>query len=776
MDDYHFIESKEVEQFVEVLLNLGPDNFHLILSSRVLPDFSIASKHVQNDVLQLSITDLRFDQEETRQFFESQKIDELTDQQLEILYDRSEGWAAGLQLASLYLSKSSADKKKLADLTGSLRDIADYLAIEVLDQQPEEMQYFLLCTSILKRFNAEVCNTLLSRTNAQKMLQEVESLNLFIVALDEERNWYRYHHIFQQFLQNRIQQLYPDEIPKLYKLASAWFDQQQLFHEAVDYALEGEEFNLAVDLIEQHTIDEFIKGRMPQVNEWINRVPEAVKLVHPQLLLLQGTALYHMNANTEAERIRTQLENSINKLEKSGTISKKVKKEFENENRILKAGISMSSDCNREVIDLMPNPLKTNQHFILGAANNILGYSYYRLGEFELAQQHLDAARKVHEKIDAQFGVVYSDCFQAMLEIAQGNLKRASEIFNHYIQVRPENIDRQIYVVSVIDIMLGIIDYEMNQLDDAQKGLQLSLSRLEEVGHIRLTLMGYATLVKIAAAKKDYHNAYKILDYMLLLGDGQTLESHRLFIETLRIKVLLLDNKPAEALNLATMLDVPLDEEAVVLPKKWDGPGFLKRITQIRLLLQAQQNEVVQKIIPPLLEYLKKCKQNFHYMEVLLLQAKCYWQAGDRKNAFRVTQELITLAAPQSMFRLLLDEGEVVHLLLKSLLDDKALKKSIVVEDFAKKCCDFFEQINSGENRNASQGIDNALNLIEPLSTREMSILRLMAEGKSNSDIADELFISENTVKWHGGNIFGKLNVKNRTAAVITAKELKLME
>ena len=431
----------------------------------------------------------------------------------------------------------------------------------------------------------------------------------------------------------------------------------------------------------------------------------------------------------------------------------------------------MSSDRNREVIELMPKPLKTSQNFILGAANNILAYSYYRLGEFKEAQLHLDAARAAHEAINAQFGVVYSDCFQAMLEMAKGNLKRALEIFNHYDQVKPDNTDKQIYVASVVDIMLGIIDYEMNQLDESQRRLQLSLSHLEEVGHLRLTLMGYAVLVKIAAAKGDYSNAYKVLDYMLLLAGVQPLPSHRLFIETLRIKVFLYDKKPAEALNLATILGVPLDEDMYPLPEKWSTPEYLKRITQLRVLLQAGQNEVVQQAIPLLLVFLKSCEQYYHFMEVLLLQARCYWEAGDKQQAFSVARELIALSAPQMMFRLLLDEGDSVYQLLKSLLKEPAIKKDVVIYDFTKKCCDYFEASDS--NANSAQ---NKISLIEPLSPREMNILGLMSQGKSNANIADELFISESTVKWHGGNIFGKLNVKNRTAAVITAKELKVID
>lgn len=775
LDDYHFIESKEIEQFIEVLLNLGPANFHLILSSRVLPDFPIASKHASNDILQVSVNDLRFDQHETRSFFQAQDSAELTDQQMETLHDRSEGWAAGLQLASLYLRKSSADQNKLVDLTGSLRDIADYLAIEVLDQQAEDVQNFLLNTSLLKRFNADICNALLGHQNSADILQEVEALNLFIVPLDEERDWYRYHHVFQQFLQTRLQQLYAKRIPKLYRNASNWFREHRLFHEAVDYALAAEDFDLAAELIEKHTIDEFVNGRMPQVNEWINKIPETVKFEHPQLLLLQGTALYHMNANQEAEKVSIQLDSSIARLEKSGAISKKAKREFENENRIMKAGICMSSDRNQQVIELMPTPLEARQSFILGAANNILAYSYYRLGEFGLAQKHLNAARKAHGDINAQFGMVYSDCFQAMLEIAKGNIKTALGIFNHYQKARSEVIDREIYVASVVDIMLGIIDYEINELDKAQRYLQLSVSKLEEVGHIRVALMGYVVLVKLAMAKGHYNNAYKILDYMLLLVGTQPLESHRLLIETLRIKVFLFDNKPAEALNLATILGVPLDEEVAQLPQKWNGSEFLKRITQIRLLLQAGQNELVLQIIRPLLVYVQECGQQYNYMKVLLLQARSYWEIKDREHAFAVMQELISITAPQSMFRLLLDEGKVIHQLLKALLKEKSVKDNVVVKDFASKCCDYFEQDHSSSNGQAQPG-DDAANLIEPLSSRELSILKLMAEGKSNADIADTLFISENTVKWHGGNIFSKLNVKNRTAAVITARELKLTD
>ena len=775
LDDYHFIESPEIEQFIEVLLNLAPANFHLILSSRALPDLPIASKHANNDVLQLSIADLRFDLSEAKQFFLAHSNGDLSEEQLEKLYNRSEGWAAGLQLVSLYLRKASANTAKLVELTGSLRDIADYLAIEVLDQQPEEMQTFLLSTSILKRFNTEVCNALLGRQDAHKMLQDIENLNLFIIALDEERNWYRYHHIFQQFLQARLHQLFADRVTSLYCKASHWFCDHQLFHEAVDYALAGEDYNLAAGLIEKYTIDEFVEGRMPQVNEWVNRIPEAVKSTHPRLLLLQGTALYHMNAHDEARKISKQLGESIACLKKAGSLPLKDQQELEHESRILKAGISMSSDCNHDVIELMSDPPQSSQQFIVGAANNILAYSYYQLGEFFLARQHLHKARQAHQEINARFGVVYSDCFESMLEIAQGNLVRALEIFNHYEQRKLERPNKQIYVASVVDIMLGIIEYEMNQLDTAHKRLQLSLPRLEEVGHIRLILMGYAVLAKIAVARKDCSTAYKLLDYMLLLSGRQPQESHRLFIEALRIRILLSDDKAAAAVNSATMLGAPMDESISALPDTWSELEFLRRLIQIRLLLYAGQYEAALTIITPLLVYLNECQQRYHYLQVLLLQARCYWQLTDQQRAFDSALALIELAAPQSMLRLLLDEGEIIHRLFLSLSKDKVGNESIVVQDFVRQCCVYFEKVDAGQALNESSE-SNKTELVEPLSEREMSILTLMAEGKSNADIAKQLFISENTVKWHGGNIFGKLNVKNRTAAVITAKELKLME
>ena len=231
----------------------------------------------------------------------------MTEKQLRDLFDRSEGWAVGLQLVALYLSKLPDNGNQLMESIGSLKDIADYLAREVLDQQPESIIEFLMKTSILQRFSAPVCDALVGQNNSLEALKMLEESNLFIVPLDENREWYRYHHFFQNFLQTQLHQTHPTEISVLYRNASKWFQDNEMFHEAVEYALEGKEYALASELIEQHTIAEFIRGRMPQVNQWISRIPENVREQQPRLLLMQGTALYHMNQSESARLISRKL-------------------------------------------------------------------------------------------------------------------------------------------------------------------------------------------------------------------------------------------------------------------------------------------------------------------------------------------------------------------------------------------------------------------------------------------------------------------------------------
>jgi ATP/maltotriose-dependent transcriptional regulator MalT len=766
LDDFHFIQSSKIKDFIEVLVNLAPTNFHLVLSSRLRPQFPIITKNAHADTLVLSTPELRFDLDEVRLFIEMQGQKTSNEKELLGLLERSEGWVVGLQLLVLYLGKESNSSIESLSTVGGLRDVADYLFNQVLVNQSEQVVNFLLRTSILQRFNAQVCDYVLKTNDATELLDDFEALNLFLVPLDEVGEWFRYHHFFQEFLQAQLSNQFLSLKKELYLAAATWFRENGMSHEAVEYALEGELYDLAVTLIGELAIAEFMRGNMPRVNEWIDQVPHTLKMQQPKLLLIQGTSLYHMNKSDDANLIVRLLRDSNQDL----TSNNMGFNGIEDEIKVLEAGILMSCDHFEKVPALISHDLNVSNKFTRGSAHNILGYAHYRLANYDVALSEFDMATLAHTRAEAVFGVVYSVCFKALVYIAKGALNLAENEMDYLKRFEPESGEQPRNVASVVDIMRGVLAFEFSRWGESQKLLEFSLPRLEKVGHVHLLLMGYSSLVKIRLQHKDYRAALTLLDSMALIVGRNVCEHNKNFVDGLKIEVLLARGKLADAFNLATLMRVPLDDDAIEMPDKWDESAYLKAVIAVRILIGASQYEAALSLIPALREYLKHHEQGKCYYELLWLNIVTQFVSGDLNGAVKTMYELTERLAPQSMFSPILCGSGPVREILEYFCRVPELTSEIVCNDYIGKCLDFLQ---NDLLDHTSQKV--SLSVVEKLSARELAILEQMALGKSNARIAEELFISEGTVKWHCGNIYGKLSVKNRTAAVISAIELGII-
>ena len=377
LDDFHFASSDPVLQFIELLLNLSPDHFHLVLSSRIRMGLPLAGLRVQNQLTEVTAAHLRFDQEESSDFLTRIQGLDLTDAQLSSLLEHAEGWAAGLQLASLSLKNAPRRNEFIESFSGTFRDIADYLAVQVLENQPEVVREFLLRTSVLQRLNADVCRKLTGVVDCQQMLEMIEGRNLFIVPLDEERRWYRYHQLFQEFLFGQLRRRYPGEIVRLYARAAEWFSVAGFPAEAVDYALLSGDIVNAVRLVESQAQAEMMAGRMPRVDDWVNRIPEDMRRSHPKLLIAQCTALFHMNRPDHAETTLFTLEECVAALPPDRRLQDQI--------RILRAGIAISRDDVDNILPHLAAPFGEISDFDMGKISNIRGYALAALGRFDEA-------------------------------------------------------------------------------------------------------------------------------------------------------------------------------------------------------------------------------------------------------------------------------------------------------------------------------------------------------------------------------------------------------
>lgn len=766
LDDVHFAGSEQVLQFMELLLNLSPDHFHLVLSSRIRMGLPLAGLRVQNQLTEVTATHLRFDQEESFDFLTRIQGLDLTAEQLSTLLDHSEGWAAGLQLASLSLKNTARRNEFIESFSGTFRDIADYLAAHVLESQPEVVREFLLRTCVLQRLNADVCRKLTGVVDCQQMLETLEGRNLFIVPLDQERRWYRYHQLFQEFLFGQLRRRYPGEIVRLYARAAEWFSVAGFPAEAVDYALLSGDIVKAVRLVESQAQAEMMSGRMPRVDDWVNRIPEDLRRSHPKLLIAQCTALYHMNRPDEAEKTLFTLEECVAALPPDRWLQDQI--------RILRAGITISRDDVENILPHLSGPFGEISDFDMGKVSNIRGYALAALGRFDEAQASLAEARRHHGRAGAAFGVAYSDCFQGMMDLAKGNLQSCYARFLAGGDGKSDTGER--YVTPVSSIMRGIVLYEWNRLDESLDLLRRNLPLIEQVGHIKVLALSYITLAKTFGARGDIVGAARYFDYCRTLGTGRgaPFERLRALVESERVRFLVATGRVNEAVDIAASMSITPEIDAQAAADRWERAACLGML--IRARLQIATGLAGRSV--PLLRHLKKlaCDSRRHrrVIECLILESSAHWQLKDRRSAQETLAEAIKLAAPNQALRMFIDEGEPVAPVLEAGL--AALRGTPAIAAFVEDLRQALHAQSAADGYlNVAAGSASPAAVWEALSDRELEILRLIAAGLSNNVIARKLHVTENTIKWHAKSIFLKLGVNNRTAAVVTAQQLHLL-
>ena len=766
LDDFQFAGSEPVLQFVELLLNLSADHFHLVLASRVRMSLPLAGLRVQNQLTEITAAQLRFDQEESSDFLTRIQGLDLTDRQLTSLLDHAEGWAAGLQLASLSLRNASRRDEFIASFSGTFRDIADYLVVQVLESQPEMVREFLLRTSVLQRLNADLCRKLTGVVDCQRMLETLEEHNLFIVPLDVERRWYRYHHLFQEFLFGQLRRRYPGEIVRLYARAAGWFSAAGLPAEAVDYALLSGDIVNAALLVESQAQAEMMAGRMPRVDDWVNRIPEDLRRSHPKLLIAQCTALFHMSRPDQAETTLFTLEECVAALPPDRWL--------EDQMRILRSGIAISRDDVDSILPHLAAPFGELSDFDKGIVSNIRGHALAALGRYDEAQASLAEARRIHDRTGAAFGVAWSDCFQGMVDLAKGNLHSCYARFLDGGDGISDTGER--YVTPISSIMRGIVLYEWNRLDEALELLRRNLPLMEQVGHIKVLALSYIALAKILGARGDLVGAARYFDYCRTLAPGQGAPVRRLraLVESERVRFLLATGRINEAVDIAAAMNITPDVDPQAAPDRWERVACLGML--IRARLQIATGVAARSL--PLLRHLRKLagdmRRHRRVIECLILESAAHWQLNDRRSAHESLIEAIKLAAPNHALRMFIDEdppGAAVMDTLPATLRGIPAAAAFV-EDLRRA---LRAQSSANGNPEHAAGTAGPAALWESLSQREIEILRLIAAGQPNNFIARKLHVTENTIKWHIKNIFQKLGVNNRTAAVVSAQQQHLL-
>ena len=747
MDDYHVIESPEIHQGMIFLIEHLPSPFQLILVTRIDPPWPLARWRTRQWFLELRQSDLRFTFEETAAFLKQAMKLDLNSNDVATLENRTEGWIAGLQMAALSLQNHENPSGFIQSFTGSHRFILDYLLEEVLDRQPPEIRDFLLKTSILKRLCGPLCNSVMAITNSQAVLAALDQKNLFLIPLDEHRQWYRYHHLFADLLNIMLEQAHPGLAAELHRRARAWYEAQELIPDAIDHALAAGETEQAARLVSTNVLALMECDEAAPILQKIDAIPVVELQAHPWLAVayawlstvhpqksLQLLALSEKTLDRLPEQDRQRLAGHlaaarVNLYHAEGNL----------EETVHQAQLAEQ---------LLPAEEVAVRAHVLSTWGDILSKDQHDPAAMPILERALGLARQAGTPQVA----INAGAALGLAHLGAGRLRAAEQICLDLLELIEDYQHRRQQTPSAASIcytLLGRIHLEKGEGETAiywgRKSLALSERRsAADTDPLCLEYLAMALVFSGELEKgerlfqRSERAAQKISAWWWQMTTALALDSF-------------LDGEPLESLRVQAQLSAVRERGAEIPPQ-----------VQARLLVKEQRPQEALALIEATLTGLGDRPSGI-LVRLLIQRALAFQALGDEKAALAALRTALEQAGPEERVFPFVREGEPAEKLLH-----RALAKSIYPE-FIRKLLAFFKARGKPRSLLAAEG------LIEPLSTRELEILVLLDGPLSTPEIAGQLVISTYTVRAHIKNIYSKLGVHGRSGAVKKAKEFGLL-
>lgn len=768
IDDFHLLTAAKIHEALAFLLEHQPPCFHLILITRADPPLPLPRLRARGQLLEIRQSDLRFSHEEAARFLEEGMGLPLEEAEIATLTGRTEGWIAGLQMAALALrGRPEAETASfVAQFTGTHRYVLDYLLEEVLQRQPEEVQQFLLRTSILGRLTAPLCDFLLSdavdpqapilNPRSQQILSYLDAQNLFLVPLDEHRCWYRTHRLFADLLRLRLEQTLSEQMPRLHRRAAAWHEADGEATAAIDHLLAAGDRERAATLVAANAESVVMRGEIMTLLRWVEALPEDALAARPHLALLTAWALLlGGQAEGEIERQLQRVEADPVTAGWTGAIRGYVE--------LFQGEIGAARRLAGQALSALPDEALFLRQLALLVQSVASRYEKGRDPD-----QGLAATSRAGAAADNILVAVFGLCMRADLAQRAGDLKRAQAIYEQALDLAKEG-EGLLPVASEPLFGLATLALERFDLAQAERLLADGMAMAQRWSGMA-ALDGYLLQARLHFLQGEHVAMWSVLDEAAAVAHRfDAVDVDDLIVDLFRCQKEIAVGRLAEARYRVQSLE--LRPEAATAELAREAPPTRKYEYHLlaRLYLAEGRPEEALQLLDLLLPYFERRRSR---IATHLLRAMAYEALGAEDDALGALATALHLGEEAGMAAVVVEEGEPVARLLY-----RALEAGIA-PSYTSRLLGLFAETQVVEGapagrqaaRAAAQGA-----LIEPLSERELEVLALVAEGLTNQEIADRLFLSLATVKWHTSNIYGKLAVGNRTEAVTRAQALGLL-
>ena len=749
LDDYHVIDAKPVGDALAFLLEHLPPRMHLVIATREDPNLPLARLRARGQLAELRAADLRFTPSEAAVFLNRVMGLSLSAEDVAALETRTEGWIAGLQLAAISMQGHEDTTGFIESFTGSHHFVLDYLIEEVLRQQPESVQAFLLRTSILDRLCGPLCDAVLldPSVSGQETLENIERANLFLVPLDDERRWYRYHHLFADLLRQRLLQgatSSTGDVDDLHRRASKWYEDNDLEVEAFQHAAAAQDVDRAERLIVGEGVPLYFRGTVAPVLKWLESLPKTVLDARPSLWVMYASVLLLVDHTAVEQRLQAA-EAAMQDTEPDDRTRDLV-------GRIASMRATLAviqhdaetiiAQSRRALEYLHPDnlPLRT-------ATTWTLGHAHQLQGDRAAAREAYDEVISTGKSLGDSVYTIAATINLGQLQEGDNRLSLAAESYRRVLQLAG---DPPQPIACEACLGLARITYEWNDLDAAEQHGQQFIQLMRQMGSVDSFASYDVFLARLKLARGDADGAVAIL----AKAEEFVCQHNFLFrmpdVAAAQVLTRLHKGDLAKAAHLAETHNLPLSQARVHLAQG-DSSAALAALGPFRRQADAKG-------------------WADERLRVMVLLAVALQAHGEKDEATQFLGDSLALAEPGGFIRTFVDEGLPMAQLLS-----EAAAHGIMPDYTARLRAAFEAEEQKGEDGSYLPPAPPAQPLAEPLSQRELEVLRLIAQGLSNREIGERLFLAVDTVKGHNRRIFGKLMVRRRTEAVAKARSLGIL-
>src|SRR5215217_8194478 len=761
LDDYHAIDSESVHRIVSFLLEHLPGSTHLVISSRIDPPLPLARLRSRGQMTELHAADLRFTSEEAAAFLRDVMGLDLSADDVSALEGVTEGWIAALHLAALSMIERKDVSGFIRSFSGGHRDVFDFLAEEVLERQPEEVREFLLKTSVLERMGGPSCDAVTSRKDGQRMLEKLERENLFVVALDDERRWYRYHHLFRDFLRGRFMRERPDSAGELHLRASGWYEGNGHLAEAIEHALSAPDHERAARMIEEGVEGAVEHGEGTTALRWLEALPTEAKRLRPRLFVENAVALLITGRPDDAEPLLKEAELAAEVDGEDGRFLLGFASAVRSWLARLRGDAPEAVELARRALALLPD----REAPVCNYAAVRLGDALRAVGDLAAAGEAYAEAAEIGWVARHAYGRLAGVVMHARVRAEQGRLREADEAFRSALRLLTEEGFELSPAAGVVHIGMGALLYERNELDGAERALERGAELAERTGDVSTLVWAYVTLSRNKRARGDEGGALERARQAERVARDSDADLQIAIALAWMTRLLLARGEFAEAVALE-------QERAAQAKNAADAARVVDRLTSARLLHAQGRHREALALLEELGETAEAAGRTGDLIEILALQALALWAGSKKERAVSTLAEAFALSAPEGFVRTFVDEGQPMAEILSGVLEAQHRGRP---DSPPRVPAHHLRKLLVALERDYSSATLPVADLPEPLTERELEVLRLIASGKSNRRIATELFISVGTVKTHLNNLYRKLGAHSRTQALARARELKLL-